>query len=49
VRYTYRAEEPAEGETKDGKGGQAVKEEYKSFTFWIRVRAGEIASAPSMV
>ncbi|KAL1410249.1 hypothetical protein Q8F55_004255 [Vanrija albida] len=33
VRFTYRADE-------DGSGG---KEEYKTFTFWVRVCAGNIA------
>lgn len=37
VRYTYRADEEGEGE---GKG----KEGYKTFTFWVRIDAGQVES-----
>lgn len=39
VRFTYRADEDGGGGGKDGGG----KEEYKTFTFWVRVCAGNIA------
>ncbi|WWD16685.1 hypothetical protein CI109_101115 [Kwoniella shandongensis] len=35
VRYTYRADEVSEK-------GEKGKEEYKTFTFWIRVNAGQV-------
>lgn len=36
VRYTYRAEDAVEG-AKNGRG-----DEYKTFTYWIRVHVGEV-------
>jgi len=38
VRYTYRAEDVAE-KVKEAKGKH---EEYKTFTYWIRVHVGII-------
>jgi dynactin-4 len=38
VRYTYRAEDAGE-KSKDGRG---TKEEYKTFTYWVRVNVGEL-------
>ncbi|ORY25840.1 dynactin p62 family-domain-containing protein [Naematelia encephala] len=50
VRYKYRADEPVHAEKEaSGKEGAsesiAGKEEYKTFTFWIRIKAGDVASA----
>ncbi|TXT11070.1 hypothetical protein VHUM_01821 [Vanrija humicola] len=39
VRFTYRSDDDGGGGGKDGGG----KEEYKTFTFWVRVCAGHIA------
>jgi dynactin-4 len=43
VRYTYRAEDVAEKEAAGGEKEKGKKEEYKTFTYWIRVHVGEVA------
>ncbi|ODO06171.1 dynactin 4 [Cryptococcus wingfieldii CBS 7118] len=43
VRYTYRAE--GEGTPIENEGGrreERIKEEYKTFTFWVRVHVGDV-------
>jgi len=39
IRFTYRSEEDAEGDADAEEG----KDEFKTFTFWVRVCAGEVA------
>ncbi|WVQ79057.1 hypothetical protein IAT38_001150 [Cryptococcus sp. DSM 104549] len=44
VRYTYRAD--GEGTPAEREGGgkeERMKEEYKTFTFWVRANIGEVA------
>ncbi|WWC60123.1 uncharacterized protein I303_102687 [Kwoniella dejecticola CBS 10117] len=46
IRYTYRAEDlgtPTEKEGKTSSSEAKTKEEYKNFTFWVRVKVGHIS------
>ncbi|WRT65526.1 uncharacterized protein IL334_002471 [Kwoniella shivajii] len=45
VRYTYKAEDigtPTDKEGKDKSSAKKSKDEYKHFTFWIRVKIGQV-------
>lgn len=47
VRFTYRADDPAPlGEAAAEGAVPAAGEEYKTFTFWVRVDAGKVAIEP---
>ncbi|WWC68801.1 uncharacterized protein I206_102736 [Kwoniella pini CBS 10737] len=43
IRYTYKAEDLGTSTEKEGKANEGkTKEEYKIFTFWVRVNIGKI-------